>query len=214
MSTSLRAGLLGSALVVGVMASAGAQDHPAAGLPLPRSSLTTAETARAVQAASPQGSIANAAGLHPDAVSARGTPNRVVVSRVDPVTVDQTNERLAVVTLYEYEGNTTINRVVDVNTGAVLREDRSASGGAPIAEVESQYANQLLMADQRVRNILDRYQGNARFDLLVTTSADPNSPLYNKRVVSALIATPYGYLANGPRITVNLTDAAVILDPQ
>jgi hypothetical protein len=37
MSTSLRAGSLGVALIVGMLASANGQQHPAAGLPAPRS---------------------------------------------------------------------------------------------------------------------------------------------------------------------------------
>jgi hypothetical protein len=214
MLTSLRAGLLGSALVAVVFASAAAQDHPAANLPVPRSTLTDAEQARAIQLANPQGSVSTASQLHPSSSRLPGAPSRVVVSRVQPVAADQTDQRLAVVTLYEYEGNTTVNRLVDVNTGAVLQEDRATHGAAPIAEVEGQFARQLLMADERVRKIVERYQGNARFDLLLTTSEDRSNPLYGKRVVSALVATPYGYLADGPRISVNLTDATVILEPR
>jgi hypothetical protein len=213
MSTSLRAGSLGVALIVGMLASANGQQHPAAGLPAPRS-LTAAEQARAINSATPRGTVASPAQLHPGSTRLPGSPGRVVVSRVQPVAVDNPTQRLAVVTTYEYDGNTTVNRLVDVETGAVLNEDRTSQGGAPIAEVESQFALQLLMADDRIRKLIDRYKGNSRFDLLLTTSEDPGNPLYGKRVVSALISTPYGYLADGPRITVNLTDATVILEPR
>lgn len=213
MWTSLRAGSLGLALVAGVFASASAQDHPAANLPIPRSSLTDAEQARAIQLANPQGSIGSAAQLHPDAVSSRGTPNRVVVSRVQAVGADKTDQRLAVVTLYQYEGNVTLNRLVDVNSGQVIDEDRIQGAGAPVANVEGEYARSLVMADSRVQQLIGNIQG-ASVTLLLTNVSDPTNPLFGKRVVNALINTPEGYLTEVPRISVNLTDATVIVEPQ
>ncbi|MGH6767429.1 MAG: hypothetical protein ACRECO_00240 [Xanthobacteraceae bacterium] len=209
----LRAGSLGLVLASGIVMSAGAQQHPAAGLPLPRTSLSDAEQARAVQAASPQGPIASPSQLHPDSSRASGT-DRVVVSRVQSVGADKTDQRLAVVTLYEYESNTTVNRLVDVNSGAVIEEDRQQGSGAPVATVEGQYAESLLRADARVRKLLEPFQGNATFSLLLTTTEDRSSPLYGKRVLSAIISTPEGFLTGGPRISVNLTDAAVIVQPR
>ena len=211
MLKSFRAGLLGSALIVGAFATASAQDHPAANLPIPRSSLTDAEQARAIQLANPQGSIADAAQLHPS--SSRTQPNRTVVSRVQAVGADKTDQRLAVVTLYQYEGNLTLNRLVDVNSGQVLNEDRIAGAGAPVANVEGEYARSLVMADSRVQKLIENVQG-ASVTLLLTNISDPNSPLFGKRVVNALINTPEGYLTEVPRISVNLTDATVIVEPQ
>ena len=72
MSTSLRAGWLGLVFVTGLVASAGAQEHPAAGLPVPRSSLTDSEQARAIQAADPQGAVAEPSQLHPTSARAPG----------------------------------------------------------------------------------------------------------------------------------------------
>ena len=210
MFTSIRAGLLGSALIVGAFASASAQDHPAANLPIPRSSLTDAEQARAIQLANPQGSISTASQLHPS--SSRTQPNRTVVSRVQAVGADKTDQRLAVVTLYQYEGNVTLNRLVDVNSGQVLNEDRISGAGAPVANVEGEYARSLVLADSRVQKLIENVQG-ASVTLLLTNISDPGSPLFGKRVVNALINTPEGYLTEVPRISVNLTDATVIVEP-
>ncbi|MCC6888656.1 MAG: hypothetical protein IT536_08995 [Hyphomicrobiales bacterium] len=209
----LGAGALGLVLSIGVVASAGAQDHPAARLSIPQSSLTAAEQARAIALAEPQAAISSASALHPDAVHARNSQNRVVVTDVQAVGVDQTNARLAVVTLYQYEGNLTVNRLVDLTNGRVIDEDRIQNGGARFTNVEHQYARELLLRDDRVRRLVEPLQGRATFDFLLSVTPDPNNPLYGKRVVNVLIGTPEGYLTEVPRISVNLTDAAVIVGP-
>jgi hypothetical protein len=217
MVTSLRAAALGLTFSVGILAGAGAQDqtqdHPAAGLSIPQSSLTPAEHARAIALAEPTAAISNASALHPDATSARTSPNRVVVTDVQAVGVDKTSERLAVVTSYQYEGDVTINRLVDLNSGRVIEEDRIQGGGARFTNVERQYARELLLRDERVRALIAPLQGQETFNFLLTTTPDPNNPLYGKRVVNVLISTPEGYLTEVPRISINLTDAAVVVGP-
>jgi hypothetical protein len=37
--------------------------------------------------------------------------------------------------------------------------------------------------------------------------------LFGKRVVNVLISTPEGYLTEVPRISINLTDASVVVGP-
>ncbi len=213
MVTSLRAAALGLTFTVSVLAVAVAQDHPAAGLSIPRSSLTPAEQARAIALAEPSAAISSASALHPDATNARTSPNRVVVTDVQAVGIDKTNERLAVVTSYQYEGNLTINRLVDLNTGRVVEEDRIQNGGARFTNVEHQYARELLLRDDRVRALIAPLQGQESFNFLLSTTPDPNNPLYGKRVVNVLISTPEGYLTEIPRISINLTDAAVVVGP-
>lgn len=213
MVTSLRASALGLVASFGILATAGAQDHPAAGLSIPQSSLTPAEHARAIALAEPSAAISSAAALHPEAVSARNSPNRVVVTDVQAVGVDKTNERLAVVTSYQYEGNLTINRLIDLNNGRVLEEDRIQNGGARFTNVEQQFARELLLRDERVRRLVEPLQGQESFNFLLSTTPDPNNPLYGKRVVNVLISTPEGYLTEIPRISINLTDAAVVVGP-
>jgi hypothetical protein len=204
------------ALATCIFTIASAQDHPAANLPVPRSSLTDAEYARALQIAEPRALIGSPSQLHPDAVSSRTGANRVVVTDVQAVASDKpdaASSRLAVVTLYQYEGNVTVNRLVDLNTGTVVEEDRMPNAGARFTNVELEYARQLLMADERIQRLVTPVQG-ATFNFLLATTPDPSSPLYGKRVVNVLINTPDGYLTELPRISVNLTDAAVIVQPQ
>ena len=212
MATSLRAAALGLGFSVSILAVAVAQDHPAAGLSIPQSSLTDAEHARAIALAEPQSTVSTASALHPDSARNTGT-NRVVVTDVQAVGVDKVNERLAVVTSYQYEGNITINRLVDLNSGRVVEEDRIQNGGARFTNVEQQYARELLMGDERVRRLIEPLQGRESFNFLLTTTPDPNNPLYGKRVVNVLISTPEGYLTEIPRISINLTDAAVVVGP-
>jgi hypothetical protein len=214
MRTFLRASALGIVMTSCILASAKAQDHPAAGLNIPRSSLSDAEQARAIALAEPLAAISSPSALHPDNISARGTPNRVVVTDVQAVGVDKTDQRLAVVTLYQYEGNLTVNRLVDLNSGRVVEEDRIQNGGAPFTNVEMQYARQLLLADERIRRLIEPLQGQEQFNFLLSVTSDPNDPMFGKRVVNVLINTPEGYLTEVPRIAINLTDAAVIVGPQ
>jgi hypothetical protein len=54
----------------------------------------------------------------------------------------------------------------------------------------------------------------ASVTLLLTNVSDPGDPLFGKRVLNAMINTPEGYLTEVPRISVNLTDATVIVEPQ
>jgi hypothetical protein len=214
MRTFLRASALGIVMTSCILANANAQDHPAAGLGIPRSSLSDAEQARAIALAEPQAAISSPSALHPDNISARGTPNRVVVTDVQAVGADKTDQRLAVVTLYQYEGNLTVNRLVDLNTGRVVEEDRIQNGGAPFTNVEMQYARQLLLADDRIRRLIEPLNGQEQFNFLLSITSDPNDPMFGKRVVNVIINTPEGYLTEVPRIAVNLTDAAVIVGPQ
>jgi hypothetical protein len=198
MLASLRKALIGTALVTVFIATAGAQ------------SLTPGEEARAVALASPTGgAIETASALHP--ASSRAGANRVVVSSVEGVSTE-TSRRLAVVTLYQYEGNVTIDRLVDLDTGTVVNE-RSAQGvGAPVADVEADYARSLLMADNRITQLLAPFGGEASLSVrLASYNRDPSDPLYGKRVVDALISTPDGYVT-GVQIHVNLSDATVIID--
>ena len=212
MITSLRAGALGLVFTVGILTGAGAQDNPTEGLTIPQSSLTPAEQARAIALAEPQAAATTASALHPESARNDGRA-RVVVTGVQAVGVDKTSERLAVVTSYQYEGNVTINRLVDLNSGRVVEEDRIQNGGARFTNVEQQYARELLMGDERVRRLVEPLQGAEQFTFLLTTTPDPNNPLYGKRVVNVLISTPEGYLTEIPRIAINLTDAAVVVGP-
>jgi hypothetical protein len=65
-----------------------------------------------------------------------------------------------------------------------------------------------------VRQLIEPLQGSEQFNFLLSVTPDTANPLYGKRVVNVLINTPEGFLTEVPRITVNLTDAAVVVGPQ
>ena len=170
-------------------------------------SLTPVEETLAARIADPAGAVESAANLHPDAVSSRGTPNRVVVSRVEAVRTDS-GQRLAVVTTYQYEGNLTTNRLVDLDNNTIVSERVSTDVGTPVGTVEADYARSLLMSDARVQELLAPFQGAVEIGLIPTVISDPSDPLYGKRLVRAVINTPLGFVT-GLQISVNLSDATV-----
>lgn len=170
-------------------------------------SLTPVEETLAARIADPSGTIESAAALHPEAVHSRGTPNRVVVSRVEAVRTDN-GQRLAVVTTYQYEGNITTSRMVDLDSNTIVSERTSTDVGTPVGSVEADYARSLLMSDSRIQQLIAPFQGAVDIGLIPTVITDPSDPLYGKRMVRAVINTPQGFVT-GLQISVNLTDATV-----
>src|SRR5689334_7684971 len=135
-------------------------------------SLTPVEEQLAARIAG-AGAIDTAAALHPDAVSSRGTPNRVVVSRVEAVRTDS-GSRLAVVTTYQYEGNITTNRLVDLDTNTVVSERTSTDVGTPVGTVEADYARSLVLSDARIQELIAPFQGAVDIGLIPTVVTDPS----------------------------------------
>jgi hypothetical protein len=174
-------------------------------------SLTSVEENLAARIADPAGAIEAAAMLHPEAANARnssrGSPNRVVVSRVEAVRTES-GRRMAVVTTYQYEGNLTTNRLVDLDNNTVVNERTSTDSGTPVGAVEADYARSLLMSDARVQELIAPFQGAVEIGLIPTPVTDPSDPLYGRRMVRAVINTPQGFVT-GVYVTVNLTDATV-----
>ena len=131
----------------------------------------------------------------------------MVVSRVEAVRTDS-GQRLAVVTTYQYEGNLTTNRLVDLDNNTIVSERVSTDVGTPVGTVEADYARSLLMSDARVQELLAPFQGAVEIGLIPTVISDPSDPLYGKRLVRAVINTPQGFVT-GMQISVNLSDATV-----
>jgi hypothetical protein len=152
------------------------------------------------------GTVDAPAALHPDS-SARGSANRVVVSRVEAVRSDS-GARLAIVTTYQYEGNITTSRMVDLDTNAIVSERTATGVGTPVGTVEADYVRSLLMSDARIQQLIAPFQGAVEFGMVPTVVTDPSDPLYGKRIVRAIINTPQGFVT-GVQISVNLTDATV-----
>jgi hypothetical protein len=204
MWTTARLAIVGVGLVSSMLIMpARAQDAGA-----DASVLSIEEQARAVQLAAPSATV-RAFNLDPTSARNSDTPNREVVTDVQAVGVGKTSSRHAIVTLYRYEGNVTINRLVDIDTGTVLREVRLPNGSAPVAEVEAQYATSLLQANERVRSLMTGIGTDATFSFRVETITDQNNPLFGRRVVRAQISTPDGFVGGAPIILVNLTEGTV-----
>lgn len=174
-------------------------------------SLTPVEEQLAARIAG-AGAIEAPAALHPEASGARGGANRVVVSRVEAVRTDN-GSRLAVVTTYQYEGNITTNRMVDLDTNAIVSERTSTGVGTPVGTVEADYARSLLMSDARIQQLIAPFQGNVDIGLIPTVITDPSDPLYGRRMVRAVINTPQGFVT-GVEVSVNLSDATVSVQQQ
>jgi hypothetical protein len=138
-----------------------------------------------VQLAAPSATV-RAFNLDPTSARNSDTPNREVVTDVQAVGVGKTSSRHAIVTLYRYEGNVTINRLV-----------------------EAQYATSLLQANERVRSLMTGIGTDATFSFRVETITDQNNPLFGRRVVRAQISTPDGFVGGAPIILVNLTEGTV-----
>ena len=192
------------ALVMVLLSAAktSAQEHPAANLPVPRTTLSPAERARAVQIASPQQPALSVFSLSSQDRA------RTVISNVQAVGAGKTDKQLALVTIYQYQGNITLNRVVDLGSNQIVSEERIPNGAAPLAAVEVEYARSLALANDRVIQLVAPFHDTAKLEFLLTTTMDQNSPWFGKRTVSAVIRTPRGYVS-GPQITVNLTDGRV-----
>ena len=140
MVTSLRAAALGFTFTLGIAAIAVAQDHPAAGLSIPQSSLTDAEQARAIALAEPQATISVRirAASRPRRATPAPTASSSPMCRRSASTRPASGSRSS--RCYQYEGNVTVNRLVDLNSGRVVEEDRIQNGGARFTNVEQEYA--------------------------------------------------------------------------
>jgi hypothetical protein len=183
------------------------RDHPAAGLPVPRSSLTLEEQARALGIAVPERRVLSPLALTPEARRADAAPH-FVVSNLEAVDAKD-ESRLALVTLYEYGSGVTVQRLVDLEAGRVVAEERADNVSAPLAEVERDYAKALTLADERVARLLAPHPSvNVEFLLTLTTERDQE--LFGRRIVAALFRTPRGYLEH-PEVFVDLTGGRVIV---
>ena len=199
--------LLGLCLASSALVPAVAQDTPA--VVGPSSVLSLEEFSRASEIAAPQATM-QAFQLDPSA-GAPGGPDREVVTTVQAVGGGKTSSRRAIVTLYRYNGNVVVNRLIDIDSGTVIQEVRLPNGSAPVADVETEYATTLLRANEQIRQLLATIGNDATFSFRLQQTTDRRNALFGKRVVQVQIRTPNGFVGGLPTILVNLTDGAVIV---
>ena len=200
--------LLGLCLASSAMVPAMAQDPQA--VVGPSSVLSLEEYSRASEIAAPQATV-HAFQLDPNAAGPSGGPDREVVSTVQAVGGGKTTSRRAMVTLYRYNGNVVVNRLIDIDSGRVIQEVRLPNGSAPVADVETEYATTLLRANEQIRQLLATIGNDATFTFRLLPTTDRRNALFGKRVVQAHIRTPNGYVGGIPTILINLTDGSVVV---
>ena len=179
--------------------------HPASNLPIPKSHLTEHEFVQAVNIAKNQMSLQLCGDESPN--------KRTVLSGVESVSDNNSNSRLAIVTTYNYDCDTTTRQLVDLAREVVVDKRVTDGGAAPLAEGEKQIARDLVLDDPEIAKFLDflgEAKSNVKVELLLTRTQNALDQFYRKRVAVALLKTSLGYPQNMPKIVVNLTDLEVV----
>ncbi len=119
--------------------------------------------------------------LHPEAPRSSAPTGSSIAGRAGGRHRQESDERLAVVTLYEYENNTTTSRLVDLNSGTIVNEKIGCKTARPLTNVEAICPG---TADERRSDpSADRaVQGRETLPIPAAIT-DPDSPLYGRRVV-------------------------------
>ena len=182
-------------------------DHPASHLPIPRSHLTDSE----IQQAAKLGAEGALHTLVPQPAAAMSTGNITVLSSIESVDDNTPGSRLALVTSYSYDRNVTIRRLVDLTENVVVQEQVTDDSSAPLAELEKNAVEHLVLIDDRIANLLGEDKDHVTVEMLLTRTRNRDDRFFGKRVVSVLLKIPQGYLVNIPNIYVNLSNVEVVL---
>jgi len=202
-------------LLSSVPLSAQQVDHPADGLPNPRSRLTPAEADRAVRVAtggavtswSPTSAAPSSFARAPAAGGTVVSSVRMTVGRKD-----EPDSLFAVVTTYSYGTHRTTRRLIDLRRESIVWERSAADGRAPLAPVEEATAKRLALEDPRVRGLLGSSIGVVVLEILHPIIGDTGHPLFGKRVALVLFKAGHDYLAGLPAVFANLTDADIFIE--
>ncbi len=202
-------------LLASVPAKAQDIEHPASGLPIPRSRLTPKDVDLAIRIAS-NGSVSfgsPVAAASPSSVRRSPTEN-TVLSRVEMAVgnKDESGSLFALVTTYNYERHETSSRLIDLTQESIVWERIANDGSAPLAPVETDEARRLALEDPRVRGLLGSFLDGVELEFLHPTITDAGHRLFGKRVALVLFKTENGYIADLPAVFANLTDAEVVLE--
>ncbi len=187
-------------LLAPIPANAQEIDHPASGLPIPRSRLTPEEVELASRIAM-SGSVASRAG-------------KTVLSRVKMAVGDKDEPQslLAVVTTYNYERHETSRRLIDLTRESIVWERIVSDGSAPLAQVEVEEARRLVLQDARIQGLVGSSLDGVELEFPHPIITDARHRLFGKRVVLVLFKTEDGYRSDLPAVFANLTDAEVLLE--
>lgn len=121
-------------------------------------------------------------------------------------------DRLAMVTHYRYEGDLTIETLVNITAEQVLEVRTAEHRATPLSVGELERARTLAFDDPNVRAALGVPAERIVVEPLLTSAGSPDDPLFGHRVVRLLFRVGRDYLAQ-PVILVDLTEERVIIEP-
>ena len=199
---------------IGGIALAQENVHPAANLPLPQASLTVSERNQAVEVAVPISALSSMLELMDPTNLLRTVVAdvRLIRETPDDESREKLGERLVLVTLYRYEDDASIYRLVDLASNRVVREKKAVGVTPPLARVEADLARELALNNFDIRKKLGAQIDEVEVEFLLTSTSDESDPQFGHRVVYLLFKTPQGYLSSIGSVIVDLTDSVVLLD--
>lgn len=120
--------------------------------------------------------------------------------------------RLALVTHYSYDGDLTVETLVDLTRGEVVEVRSASNQPTPLSTAEFERATELALDDPQVREQLPVPREQITVEPLLTRAASPDDPLFGHRIARLLFKVGRDYLS-APEVHVDLTDERVIVGP-
>jgi len=122
-------------------------------------------------------------------------------------------ERRVMLIYYRYEGDLSIQILIDLTRGRVLEVKQLPHFFAAISTEESELAKKLAFDDPRLNSILRPHRENLAVEVLTLRTTLPKDPLFRHRVVFLLFRSGPTYLMRQSRVLVDLTTEKVIIKP-
>jgi Cu2+-containing amine oxidase len=122
------------------------------------------------------------------------------------------DDRLASVTHYRYEGDLTIETLVNITDEQVLEVRTAEHRPTPLTVEEVDRAKSLAFDDPNVRAALTVPVERIVVEPLLTSAGSADDPLFGRRLVRLLFKVGRDYLAQ-PVVLVDLTSERVIVEP-
>lgn len=121
--------------------------------------------------------------------------------------------RRVMLTYYRYEGDLSIQVLIDLTARRVLEVKPRPHFFSPISVAESELAKQLALDDPRLSAALAPFRDRLVIEALTLRMTLPKDPLFRHRVVHLLFRSGSTYLMRTLRVLVDLTTEKVIVEP-
>jgi Cu2+-containing amine oxidase len=122
----------------------------------------------------------------------------------------ESEERLAMVTHYRYEGDLAIQTLVNLTEKKVVSLESIPHLPTPLVAQEFSLARELALSRADVKQALEEYRDRLNVEALVVRTASEDDPLFGHRVVRLLFRVGQDYLST-PIVMVDLTEKKVII---